>query len=405
MNHIKICVILTAFLLIIPIQPSLAFNPKTFDLKVKILMKLCKFPSVSICLIKNDTVVYSKSYGYSNFYLRKRANKGTIYMIGSISKAIVATALMQLYEKGKFRLDDNINDYLPFDVVDPYFPDKNITFRMLLAHQAGINDFGLKPKTIIPIAVAARLSSNYTSILKEMLTPDGKWYSKGFWFKKYAPGDISFYSELGIIIAGCLVETLSGLTLEDYCKKYIFEPLEMYNTSFSMKSIDKKRLARPYTYIGRLYIPLPKYDFYLMDAAGGIYSTAEDLSHFLIAHMNGGIYKGKRILREETIRLMHEVQYPNSTDMLLSSFFAGIVKVYHGLGWFKIDMFGIKLEGHTGADPGYNCHMYYIEGKKEGFVALANSPFFIPAIGSPVRTAIYYYLFILTVIKELESIN
>lgn len=387
-------------ILLAPVQASSDWIE--FETKVKILMRLCKFPSVSICLVKNDTIVYSKTFGYSNFYLRKKAERGTIYMIGSITKSIVATALMQLYEKGKFDLDDNINDYLPFKVVDPFFPERNITFRMILAHQAGFNDFGLRLRYVLPIRLEAR-KGDYGYVLREMLTPQGKWYSKGYWFRRYAPGEVAFYSELGAILAGYLVEILSNMSLEEYCRKYIFEPLEMYNTSFSMDKLDKRRMAQPYTYVGRLYLPMPKYEFYLLDPAGGIYSTAEDLSHFLIAHMNGGVYKGKRILNEETVRLMHEIQYPDSPDILFTPLFAGTVQVYHGLGWMRVKIFDVELEGHTGADPGFNCHMYYIRGKKMGFVALANSPFFIPALGSPVRTAIFYYLFILSIIKELED--
>ena len=375
-----------------------------FDLKIRLIMRLCHLPSASICVIKNDSIVFSDAYGFSNYYLRRKAGKETIYMVGSISKAIIATALMQLYEKGKFDLDDNINKYLSFDLKNPYYPNVNITFRMLLAHLASINDFGIRPLTVLPIMVYSRSKDNTSYIIKEMMIPGGKWYSKRLWLKRYKPGEVACYSNQGYVIAGCLLERLSGMPIEEYCKRYIFEPLEMNNTTFSMKNLDKRKVARPYSFLAGPYIPLPKYDFYFLDAAAGLYTTAEDLSHFLIAHMNGGVYKGRRILNESNIRLMHSLQ-TNSTDLILRYMFGGKIKVHHGLGWFIIDFFGMEMKGHSGGTVGYNCHMLYFENKnheKIGIVILSNGPLLEPAVLSQKRVMIGYLLFLKVLLDSFQ---
>ena len=110
----------------------------TFDLKIKLLMKVGHMPSLSACIIKNNGIVWSKGYGFYDIMHRKKACDDTIYMIGSISKSVTATALMQLYEQGLFDLDDDVSDYLPFTLRNPKYPDVPITFRMLLAHQSSL---------------------------------------------------------------------------------------------------------------------------------------------------------------------------------------------------------------------------------------------------------------------------
>ncbi len=374
------------------------------ELKIRMIMRLSHLPSLNVRIIKNDSIIFSHSYGFSNHYLRRRAENDTIYMIGSISKSIIATALMQLYEEGKFSLNDSINKYLPFDIKNPYYPNKNITFKMLLAHEASINDFGIKPRTILPIMIYARRNGNISYILKEMMIPGGKWYSKRYWFDKYGPGDVSCYSNQGYVIAGYLLERLSGMSIENYCRKYIFKPLDMNHTSFIMKNIDRKKVARPYTFLSGFYIPLPRYDFHFLDAAAGVYTTAEDLSHFLIAHMNGGIYKGRRILNESTVRLMHSIQ-SNSSDIILRHIFGDKIVMYHGIGWFIIDFYNMKLQGHSGGTVGYNCHMLYFKNdhnERIGIILLSNGPLLEPAFLSQKRVMIGYLLLLKVLLSSVQ---
>ena len=85
-----------------------------FDLKVKILMKICHMPSLSVCIVKNDTVVYYKGYGFSKLNTREKPTIDTVYPVASITKTVTGTAMMQLYEQGKYDLDDDVNNYLDF---------------------------------------------------------------------------------------------------------------------------------------------------------------------------------------------------------------------------------------------------------------------------------------------------
>ena len=114
-------------------------NENYFDSKISFLMKYATFPSLSACIINEDEVIWSKGYGYYDIINQKESDTDTIYVIASITKTIVGTCLMQLYDQGLFQLDDDVNNYLPFSLRNPNFPDDKITFRMLLSHTSSLN--------------------------------------------------------------------------------------------------------------------------------------------------------------------------------------------------------------------------------------------------------------------------
>ena len=108
---------------VIASQKNIDLDDLLFDLQMRYIRRVAHFPSLTACIIKNDTVVWAKSYGFSNFYLMHRSSLDTVYRIGSNTKCVTATAIMQLYEKGLLDIDDDINDYLPFSIRNPKYPE------------------------------------------------------------------------------------------------------------------------------------------------------------------------------------------------------------------------------------------------------------------------------------------
>lgn len=106
-------------------------------------MRVTNHDALSVCIIKDNKTVWSKSYGYSHPHLFRKATNRTIYGVGSITKTITATAILQLYEKGLLDLNDDINTYLPFELRNPNFPDVPITIRSLLTHRSSNQDYYL----------------------------------------------------------------------------------------------------------------------------------------------------------------------------------------------------------------------------------------------------------------------
>ncbi|UCF50605.1 MAG: serine hydrolase [Thermoplasmatales archaeon] len=354
-----------------------------FDMKMKFLIKLTRFPSISACIINEDEVTWSKGYGIYDLDNGKPATENTIYNVGSITKTITGTAFMQLWEKGLFDLDEDVNNYLPFSLRNPNFPDIPITFRMLLSHSSSLNYEsgidGVKYYGWLNFSQDPPFKGYPDPFLKEHLTPGGKWYYPERWSNDIAPGELSVYSNVNFDLIAYLVEIISNEPFLDYCNNNIFQPLEMYNTSFNLSELDIDSVAIPYHYHDSKYIQINELSYILGDytppekywrvhmyPVGGLYTTVSDISHFLIAHMNGGVYNGVRILEENTIKEMHNIQPPGNIE-------AGLQ--YYGLAWiiFKDPfIFNTTISGFSGDTYGVSTWMVYNPSEDIGVIYFSN---------------------------------
>jgi CubicO group peptidase (beta-lactamase class C family) len=315
------------------------------DSTMKRLMRLGTIPSLSACIIRDNTIAWSGEYGYSNLKQKTPTSKNTMYVLGSASKTITATALMQLYEKGVFDLDDDINEYLPFLLRNPHHPTIPITFRMLLSHQSSLFDHKLGVLKLLSIYRKSRPFPEHPyPWLQELLTPNHRLYEPSLWTKEQ-PGAQTRYASLGYVILGSVFESLAHQPLEQYCKEHLFEPLHMDHTGFHHSTLPSDDLACPYVYLPGMYVPLPQYDLRFLSPAGGIRTSVDDLAKLFIVHLNEGRCNGKTLLKKETVQHMHSVQYP------LSNEYRG--KRY-GLGWlFWMDKNKPIYDGNAGAIYGF----------------------------------------------------
>jgi CubicO group peptidase (beta-lactamase class C family) len=354
-------------------------NDKIFDFKMKILQILCNSPSLSACIVKNGEIAWEKSYGYSNVKTLKKATTEDIYLVGSVTKTITTTALLQLYEKEYFDLDSNVSEYLPFDLKNPNFPETNITFRMLLSHRSSIFDYCiLSLKGMYETFLYSDVFDDLGAYFEESLLPDGKFYNSKYWHD-YQPGVKADYSNVGFLLIGYLVERLSNMSIEEYCRENIFKPLNMTNTSYHPQNLDEEKMVTPYIKNAGIYVPLPNYDAKSVTVMGGVRTNLEDLSHFLIAHMKGGIYKDARILNESTVELMHNCIYDSEEGALL--------KKTYGLGWWSSNQNGKIVSGHGGMCPGGVCFMMMNESSDTGYIFFTNK-FNILEFFQPIRLTI-----------------
>jgi CubicO group peptidase (beta-lactamase class C family) len=357
------------------------FGDIFFNLKMRVLMKLAKFPSISACIIDGDSVIWSNSYGFYDLENKKPATENTIYNLGSISKTITGTALMQLWEQGLFDLDEDVNNYLPFSLRNPNFPDDPITFRMLLSHSSSLNfEAGLNAYSEwINFSANPPFSFYPYPWLEEHLLPGGKWYYQDRWSSIYRPGELSVYANVNFDIIAYLVELISGEIFIEFCKNHIFNPLEMYDTSFNLSELDIERVAIPYHYHKSEYLQLNELSYLLGDytppdkywrvlfyPVGGLYTTISDLSHFFIAHMNGGVWNNVRILEEDTVKEMHRIQPPGNIEGGLQ---------YYGLAWIIFQdplIFNFTISGHSGDTYGVSTWMVYLPSENIGVIYFSN---------------------------------
>jgi CubicO group peptidase (beta-lactamase class C family) len=328
---------------------NLSVEDRAFNDSIVRIMNLGHIYSLSACVIKENQIAWAGGYGHCNMDQNKQPTSDTIYLIASISKTITATALLQLYEQGLFTLDDAVNNKLNFPLINPNYPNNPITYRMLLNHTSSL---ATEPAAFYRVDYQSDPPS-LSSWLSDYFYPNGT-FNIDAW-SNYPPGTRFDYSNLGFCLIAYLVELWSNESFNEYCKKNIFNPLDMQSTSFLLSELTQNDLAVPYiqAYIGKknednLYLPLPPYSI-LFYPAGGLRTSVMDLSHFLIAHMNGGVYNDVRILNESTVLEMHNI----------SSY--GGRNLWYGLGWgISCDSKGnAQYMGHGGDLYGFITQMKF----------------------------------------------
>ena len=342
---------------------SFSTNETSFDHLVSILLKLGHYPSMSACLIHNTTILWENSYGFADLEGQRLATTKTIYIVASITKTITSTALMQLYEQGFFELDDDVNDYLPFSLRNPSFPDDPITIRMILSHSSSLRTD--------PLAYHWFNYSNSPPIpwypnpwLEEYLLPHGAYYNDEIWDQIHPPGTYMQYANINYDIAAYLVQLVSGQPFHEYCNDHLFTPLGMTRTSFRLSDLPTDEVAFPYLFHDGVYEKLPHYQL-LHYPIGGLMTTVDDLSRFLIAHMNHGVYNDTRILQNETVSLMHTIQPPGNV----------YYNYHYGLGWMILEKPLRKKVyiGHSGDIPGAHTRMYIDQSDNASIICFFNS--------------------------------
>jgi CubicO group peptidase (beta-lactamase class C family) len=335
----------------------------TLDSFFTAILSTYHVPGLAACIVKKDSILWQGYYGYADLPKNKPITDSTIFMACSISKTIIVTALMQLYERGKFKLDDSVNAYLPFQVRNPRYPGTPITFRMLLTHTSSIRDnWNVMPwqPGDYPIPLA--------TYCQEYFTPGGQYYNASLNFSRSVPGTTYQYSNIGGTLAGYLVEVMSGVPFDNYCRDSVFVPLQMSKASWFLRDLDTNLVARPYTYSSGMYVDngLLGFPFY---PCGQLRMTAASLARFLMANINGGELRGTQILDTATVRMIRTVYVPT----IVSPF-----QYQGGLIWWKEQYTRHKLWGHDGSFLGAATAMYLSEVDSTGVIFLANTDWSFP---------------------------
>ncbi len=256
-----------------------------------------------------DGTIYNDAFGRRSLAGTARMTTDTVFRIASMTKAITGAAAMQMVEQGKLGLDQPAGEILPFlanpQVLLGYDGKGNpvmraargvVTLRKLLTHTAGFV-YDTWNEDMNRFATETGLPAARTGKLAALSAPLG-----------FDPGERWEYG-INIDIAGRMIEVASGLDLETYMRRYLFEPLGMPDTGFVLRPEWENRLAvvhsrGPNGGLTPIETPRPAPNPEFYAGGGGLFSTAQDYLTFLQALMHGGQFNGSRILRPETVALM-----------------------------------------------------------------------------------------------------
>ncbi len=310
-------------------------------------------PGLSASVIQDGDIIWTGSFGNAYFNPWVPVSDSTLFMLASITKTVTGTALMQLYEQGLFELHDPVNDYLPFEVHHPQYPNTDITFFMLLTHTSGIRDnWSVMPyypgDSPIPLG----------EYLEDYLVPGGAYYHPILNFTPWQPGTNYEYCNNAIALVGYLVEILSGIHLEDYCQANLFPLVDMHETSYFLANLDSMHVAMPFYWNGNVYVSYGHFG-YSDYPSGQLRTSAPQLLQFLTSYMQWGTYLGNTVLDSATVAMMTQPQIP-------------AIDPTQGLIWYSINLGGRQLWGHGGGDAGVSTEMYMCREENSGVVILTN---------------------------------
>ncbi len=281
----------------------------TLNELIEAQMELHNISGLSATIIKNDMEVWNVNLGLANRETGLQVTDSVSFLLYSATKLFTGIGLMQLWEDDLFELDDPINDYLPFTVTHPDFPDTDITFRMLMSHVAGIDDnwSGVIDDVMVfnydtPISLGD-FCYNYFS-------EGGSYYGANTSFTNSEPGTSWKYSNAAVTLLGYLIELIADQDYTEYIEEHILLPLEMNTSTYYLSNLDTAFLANEYIMDNNDYYPLGFRSCPLLPA-GFLHTTREEIRNFQFMLLNKGSYNNESILDSATLNLMQTVQYPD----------------------------------------------------------------------------------------------
>ena len=296
---------------------------------------------LSIALVDDQKIVWSQGFGYADKQANIKATPDTVYHLGSIAKVFTATAAMQLAEQGKMDITQPLQNYLPeFSIKSRVGDTRRITPLNIMTHHSGL-----------PANWVRGMSVRHPGPFTEVVTAVKDEYLA------YPPDYVFSYSNLGPILLGAAIGKVSGEGYASYMDTHLLQPLDMNHSAFTAaipgKSYDK----------GREIEVIPLRDL----PSGGLNSSANDIAHFMQMVFADGNYKGRQIIKPESLRQMfaeHSANLPLDFDFKM------------GLGWMLSGM-NVPRAGpvasHGGTTLNYHTMMVVLPEHKLGVVVLSNS--------------------------------
>jgi CubicO group peptidase (beta-lactamase class C family) len=345
---------------------------------------------ISVATVCDGKITGTYHAGLRDYDRNLPVNENTKYRIASISKFVMTTAMMKLYDRKLLKLDEDVSTYLGFRLRNPSHPDKPITVRMLLLHTGSINEGSGYDRFLM----ATYNNVSNPPSFSELLVPGGEYYTEDMW-RKEAPGTYYTYCNANFGLAGTIIERITGQRFEDYMQQTLFVPLGISGSYIPEGVTDINNLAVIYRGEEGKWVPQtdnfkgvmasPR-DFSgyvtgtnaaVFSPQGGLRISAPELAKVMVLHLSKGEYNGQQVISGKSIRLMHK---PQRTYQKTNGDNEGGRPGSRGLSVHILpDLVPddplparSKMMGHTGSAYGLNSAFYFDPKGKYGFVIMMN---------------------------------
>lgn len=341
------------------------------------VMQLSDCPGMSVAVVQKGQLIYAKGFGFGDVENKKPATANTLFAIGSCSKSFTAALIGQLENQKKIDLDERPRTYLPNLIFYNDEMNNQVTIRDMLCHRTGLPRHDLS-WYLFP-------SNSRDSLISRIRYHEPSYHVR----ERYQ------YNNFMYMVTGAIVEKLSGNTWDENVVNRIFTPLGMTRSTTGIAGLkNRDDVAFGYSYKKKMRVD--EYDIKGMSPAGGIYSSALDMSHWLMAWMQGGNYEGKEVIPSEF------VSKAIGSQMVVSSRIPGgnhpdLHLTNYGFAWDLSSYRGHYRVEHGGNIDGFSASVCFFPSDSIGIVVLVNQNFSgVPAL---VRNMIADKLL------ELESAN
>ena len=331
---------------------------KKLDELVQNTLKTFDVPGISVGIIKDGNIIYSKGFGVRSLTTNQEMTDETLVGIASNSKSFTATALAILADEGKLNFDDKVSLYIPeFQMYDPYV-SQEITIEDLLTHRSGL---GLGQGDLMFFPEGGTLTINEIIHNVRYLKPENSFRSK------------LDYNNIMFIVAGEIIHRVSGLSWAEFIEQRIMKPVGMtasFGSYNRAKAANVSNIIDAHAPVNGKVVAIPHDWNETGNAAGGIISNIKDMTTWAAFLMNGFTTKeGKKLVTDKQIQQLWNLQIamPVALKNLYDSNFSG-----YGLGWFLTDVKGHKQVYHTGGLIGTVTQFILIPDMKLGIVVLTN---------------------------------
>jgi len=350
---IKILILLFVFFILESTSYAQTIQIDSIESHIHQLMKDFDIPGLSIGVVRNDSILFSKGFGNLEIHKERRVDENTIFGIGSISKSFTALTLGILVDEGKITWDDKVKFHLPyFELYAPYVSD-NFTIRDLLTHRSGLKDVS---------GGTLWYHSDYSrvEIIKRLK------YLKPVSGYREKPA----YQNVMYVVASEIVKEVTGMTWDNFLKSRVFDKLKMtHSTSLSTVREANMNLAQPHIWnedYKKVAIKQEKGDN--LAPGGFIYSSATEMSNYMRLLLNNGIFNNDTLVQPNIINEIFKPQiiYPIGGAPFYNEFTS------YGFGWWLTPKNGHKIIEHSGGIDGMSANLLMIKDLNLGFVILTN---------------------------------
>ncbi len=322
-----------------------------FDTVVEDALKALHVPGAAVAVVRDDTVVLAKGFGFKDLEKKLPVTPDTIFAIGSSSKAFTVFALGKLVDEGRMDWDAPVRSYIPWFRLYDEAAGERLTPRDLVTHRSGLPRHDLvwyNNATDSREALVRRLAYLPPSAgLRE------RWQ----------------YNNMMFLTAGYLLETLTGKSWEDSVRSLVFEPLGMATANFSVKdSQASPDYALPYRWADGALKRIPFRDITNIGPAGSINADVREMSHWASVHLNDGKWAGRQLVNASTVVDMHTPRMPTGG----TSTEPEIQAESYAMGWFADVYRGHARVHHGGNIDGFSALVAFFPQDRLGFVVLTN---------------------------------